>query len=358
MDRRVAFIRFLTIFLMMFAHSGRPRTEALHASYALFAGTLLSANTVLMLVEDGLSRLAVPLLGLISGQFAVRAYRAIGYWPLARRRFRTLYVPAVVWSLAYLIVVALATRDMAIVAASTRGWSPDAILGIFSEPANFPLSYLVDLMKCVLLIPVVLGVRRWAGPGAAVALVFLGAGVLRATHADLRVVRAGVFLFFFAGVLLADGPGSVLEIVERWLEHHRVPKLWALSVLFVAGALNWQWVTEHGGEAGRLGGWLVLLITRMSGAILLLMLSSRLMNWFSHPVFCNQGVTFLTFCTHLSVFFVLRLAIGVFIGWHPPHGVLVAQFLLGPCIAYGIAWAGYRGVERLVPGMLRSALAR
>jgi len=301
--------------MMMYAHSIAPSGFLAPFTYPASPTEADFTMVAVRFLQDGVARIASPLLGLISGYLALMTYRKSGAVRFIAKRFRRLYVPAVIWSVAFVAVMELTgliLGDAGYARAIIGPLMVGTFLGLDGWPANSPLHYLIDLFKCALLLPVVLAINRIAGMrvagiGVMAAAVFLVLSDLNSWHPGLNqatfLPRSDLFLFFFAGVYIAYRGHDISQLAQRTvLATPRAAAVGAFLV-FVGTALSWQYVASIGTTASSLSAYGILIATRIIGAGLAIyvLVTLKLKARFSMPA-GNDRLTFAVFCSHAIIF--------------------------------------------------------
>ncbi|MGF1502600.1 MAG: acyltransferase [Paracoccaceae bacterium] len=209
--RQIRICRVLCIFFMMGVHvypgAGQP-------SYVM---TGPAAELGLVWV-DFLGRISVAALSFISGYLLVATRtreETVGRY--AGRRFRTVYVPMLVWNAVFVVILVadvwLRGTERPFVANMAEGdptlWAA-RLLGVTGHTANFSLFFIRDLFVASLLALVLLPAIRIA-PAIVILVAVLG------TLADAFepvVFRAPILLFVLLGAAAAAG-GLRLEVLSR-----------------------------------------------------------------------------------------------------------------------------------------------
>lgn len=138
----VSALRLPLIVLVTFAHS----YGAVKEGYSVLGSGWDTYEVLKIVVSQTLVKVAMPIFFVISGYlfFAnVTQWNTQTYWQKMKRRFKTLFIPYLIWNL--------------IMAVKLKTFS----LSIFWEPVNMPLWFLRDLIMVSLLTPIIYtGVKK------------------------------------------------------------------------------------------------------------------------------------------------------------------------------------------------------
>jgi len=317
-------------------------------------------GTLVVIIQDGFARISSPLLGLMSGFFVVGNLAHRPYRDVVRSRFRTLYLPAVLWSAIY-----CAVRIAAALGASQMGdgnhlrteiddLSVNSFLGITAWPLDFPLHYLIDLFKCVLFVPVLLYLLDRLGPRVFFAavlsfFVFLVAKDLNhfspGVNRDNIFPRADLFLFFAAGVYARRIWGGDVVATLRRVALRRPSLILLVAGVFLAGALHWRWLAAMESDAMVWSGFLLGMATRIAGCLLVI----SGLHWIGalarRGMVVDEKVTFMLFCTHVITYFVVKNALAIAVGKDLPWAFRVGELFLLPVVALSVAFLLHKGRE-------------
>jgi len=318
-------------------------------------------GTLLVIIQDGFGRISSPLLGLFSGYFAVRNLEDRPYSDVVSKRFRSLYVPAVLWSAIYFAVrlaagfAASLMGDGSHLTAEIDGLTFNTFFGITSWPANGPLHYLIDLFKCVLFLPAFLYVLDRLGRRGYVAVVIALFTIFIAfdfnhyssgfnNHNILP--RADLFLFFSVGVYARHiWGGDIMQTLKRF-SLRRTPVILLVGLVFLLGALHWRWLTEFDNAFVVWSGIILGMVTRIAGCLLIVSGLHYIALLAKKGIVIPETLTFQYFCTHMITFFVVKnvtlIALGDDLPWSfrlglffvLPFFALFAAFVLGKVTAF------------------------
>jgi hypothetical protein len=360
-DNSVSNFRFICIFLMTFAHNyfaSGLRDFGSQLPYAAQHSPLSFASLTLF---DGFARISIPFLGCLAGYFVSMNLREQTYVTVVKRRFVSLYLPVIFWSIFYfglMIAVGYATSDYNYISRKLATVHLDDFLGLTKWPINYPLHYLVSLFKCVLIAPILIFILRRFGLPIYLLTVVISFLLLVGT--DLRHGVAGThensfwpraeILFFFSIGIFANRRWNIP--VSAALERVRIKSTALLLVtllIFVGGTLHWRWLVQQRGDFMLWSGFLALTAVRISGTLLVLSLLPWLRKLASVGIYCNDRLTFNLFCTHVISFHILPKALA-FSGWNASG---TALFFVAPLFATALAglvfWSERRLTQALTP---------
>lgn len=210
MSEAIRIARVVCIFFMMSVHVWPGASLILAANAPAF----LSASYEFVI--NYLGRGSVSLLSVVSGYlFAVSLKnRSPDPARILRRKFETLIIPMIVWSLALLVMklgYAAAVGAPHTLATSANEWI-NLFLALTAPPANAPLAFLRDIFACVALCLIVYPVFRKSRVVALAALAainfadFALGGVL--------LLRPAILTFYGLGIVVAVA--GVNPLASRW----------------------------------------------------------------------------------------------------------------------------------------------
>lgn len=219
---RVRVARPLCIFFMIWVHVNPGVAEFAPGEHGLGF-----ADWYRFYFADGVGRTSIGLLAIVSGFLAISTARVFPFGRFTMKRFRSLFIPMVVWS-AILLIAYLAGEQVKpgyLEQQVGEPWSwahvPDWLFGLTDHPANFPLGFLRDLFICALATPLfVLAMRKAALPVLAVLF------VLMVTHAPTPFLGNNIPMFYGLGVWLALNGRSM----EAWIDRHAGKVILAFAV--------------------------------------------------------------------------------------------------------------------------------
>ncbi len=268
-------------------------------------------SPTVMMLRDAFGRISSPLLGFLSGFFLLGNLQDRAYFTVLLLRLRTLYLPVVIWSTVCVLVM-LSLIDLvygsAAVTARLSIFDANTFLGITKWPFNYALHYMVDLVKCILFVPLFLFVLERAGRFAflsivvAIFLALIGTD-LNPPHPGVNresvLPRADLFLFFYLGLFVKwrdrDAIGDALDRLR--LGNGFI--LAVIGIVFIVGAGHWRWLAASEDMAVIWAGGFLLLATRIAGCLLLLAALPWLRRIGRRRLYIPDRLTFYLFCTHV-----------------------------------------------------------
>lgn len=153
----------------------------------------------------GLFRAATPTLSVISGYLLFSSYQLSRYPALVCKKFRTILLPAILWSTGMTLLLFAAQR-MGLIERHTFDLADgnilafvDAIFGITHLPFDGPLYFLYDIFLCILASPLIYFIIRmlpWSGALLLVVLWLSGGS-------SALWVRGDILVGFYIGGLLS-----------------------------------------------------------------------------------------------------------------------------------------------------------
>lgn len=194
--QRIALLRFLMIFGIVLLHTPPyvPIAEVANTPFEQFKA----------LFQHAVFRTTVPVLTFISGYLLFQSGLDRHPGKLARKKFRTIVLPFLVFNLG-LLGVALGLHHGAgitlgndLIPRDRKDWL-DAAFGLTGEPINYPLNFLRDLVALMLMAPLLGWVLRRA-PWLGLATVLL---VFRFNLDGRFLLRDVMWPVFYAGGLAA-----------------------------------------------------------------------------------------------------------------------------------------------------------
>ncbi|QOY94660.1 acyltransferase [Massilia sp. UMI-21] len=150
LSQRIALLRFLMIFGIVLLHTPPyvPIAEVANNPFDLFKAFF----------QHAVFRTTVPVLTCISGFLLFRAGLDLNPAKLARKKFRTIVVPFLVFNLGLLAVALTLQQGLGVTLSNDmvpkdgKGWL-DAGFGLTSAPINYPLNFLRDLVALMIAAP-------------------------------------------------------------------------------------------------------------------------------------------------------------------------------------------------------------
>ncbi|NJO37991.1 MAG: acyltransferase [Rhizobiales bacterium] len=345
--KNIDLIRLIGIWFMVTAHIG-----------ATGLSELVSGQPLYLFLIDGLSRLSSPVLGFISGYFAFRSVTTDGPARIIARKGRSLLLPFLLWSFIY---VALLTGvrlletgrlDLALFL-SNEFW------GLTAWPGNFPLHYLIDLFKCLMLA----GAAFWLlsrfgiARGTALRIIFGTAMLLFVVltladlnhehpgrHRDDVLPRTDLVLFFFLGLAYAGASSDgIMKVADR------PAVMLLLGVVFVASSMIWADLLKH--ETGTLAyalGVVLHFACRIAGGVLLFALIQRLPTIGQAAGLAMRRLAFRIFVSHFIVFSALSSVIDL--------GPLMAASPLLFILMFQVTFALFAALMLALEGWIAAAM--
>jgi Acyltransferase family. len=348
---RIELARILCIFFMMYAH-----VPALRGEPDFVGHEFRVFDFFWLFVTDGASRSSAALLSVVAGFLCYHALnRRANYREYAIRRFKTTYLPCILWAgLSVGVAAALApfmesnwlTRHLE----SSHHKILDVVNCIFFLTSAVPgatlfLSFLRDLFVCSLLAPILI-----AALSRAPATTFLATGALMAFDVKTAIVFRPMILF---GVTFGLWLAMRRIDVRRWDGY-----LWPLGTAFATSCilavllLNGQFMGLARSDAPTelaLGG------PRLFGALFFWVLTAQFGARLTERLIANAGpACFLAFCSHGLV---LSLIFHAF--WKPNFGgyhdaLWPLWFCVAPAVAFAAAWAIRKGVATVSPRLAQA----
>lgn len=335
-------VRFLAIFLMFFAHY--PVMGLVEAGRHLQPD-----GALFQFLHYGASRASSPFLGIASGYFVYLQIARHGYATTLRKRVRSLYWPAVYWSVIFIVLSAPVAY---VVTGEVPGYlQADAwrlvnlVLPVQYAPANFPLHYLVDLFKLCLVAPLIILVLDRLPWQARVALVVLLAlvpnSVAQSGNQDNILPRWDLVVFFVAGMALAAQRLDLKDLMTRRIGGVGFAAL-ILYIFLVAP--HWRPLLVSDTFVPQYAGYLMVMSIKVAGVLFVVGLAQRLArSAFVAAHAPARRVIFTAFCLHwIVIFFLIRFGNILAGRLNSETGVQLALFLVMPVITFVIAailWA-------------------
>lgn len=213
------------------------------------------------------------------------------------------------------------------------GSTINMLLGVTQQPINGPMHYLIDLFKCMCILAVLFAVRESWSAQQLVVIALAGASMLilsdlNQDHPGFNrnsvLMRADLFLFFFAGVALGCRNMSPVSLDERLVPGTRKGLFVILGAVFLICATQWTWLLRSESITANTLGLLALFATRISGAVLLFCIIIKLPERVKN-LLANQALAFRLFCSHLITF-----------------------ILIDRCLVNALGFDGYAGYQRVL----------
>jgi fucose 4-O-acetylase-like acetyltransferase len=337
--RNIDLVRLIGIWFMVTAHIG-----------ATGLSELVFGQPLYLFLIDGLSRLSAPVLGFISGYFAYRSVTTDGPARLLAKKGRSLLLPFLLWSFVY-VALLIGVRLLQTGSLDLALFSSNEFWGLTAWPGNYPLHYLIDLFKCVMLAGTAFWLLRRFGIAGGTALrIVVGTALLlfvALTLADLNhehpgrhrddvLPRTDLVLFFFLGLAYA---GASSDVIMKVADRPAVMLL--LGVAFVASSMIWANLLRHETDTLAYGIGVVLhFVCRIAGGLLLFALIQRLPAIGQAAGLAMRRLAFRIFVSHFIVFSALNSAIdlGPLMSASPLLFILVLQVCFALCAALMLAF--------------------
>jgi succinoglycan biosynthesis protein ExoH len=195
--RRIELARVILISAIVFHHIRIPAELSLY--------TWDNLGYLRGYLQIGLLKTATSTLTIISGYLLFSSRFELEVGGFVRKKFRTLFVPLVLWNIPLAVVIFLFHRkthylmkydDLS--SGSLFNWA-NALLGLTREPADGSLHFLRNLIGCNIIALAIAGIFR--KHAVAVFSVILVIGVLNLQWP--LVTRSDIFIGFFLGALAA-----------------------------------------------------------------------------------------------------------------------------------------------------------
>jgi len=351
---RIVLVRLLCIFGMIYVHVPLMESTGLSgAGLSLFG--LLQA-----LLVDGYGRTSACLLSIVSGYLVAKSLKGNSprYLQFYKRRFRSIYVPMVVWGIVTVLVFSFVSMVQTTFLSDACGgknvWSIDCLNVVFhfsaiSTGPTMHLAFLRDLFVCMLLAPVLILVMRY--------LPLIGLAALTMVYIldweSMLVLRPLVILGFSVGVAIGLRQINFAWVDRFWLCWVIMAVLLALlTTAFNSGQLpKLQWLFAVKGFDAREA--LLYPLTRLFGALALWsltlkMLSLSVMTWARKL----EPYLFIAFCSHPLLLSMLQELSGRFIADSSMSVLYPLWFVLAPAVSIAAAVVGMRLCGRLLPNIL------
>ncbi|MBM4196235.1 MAG: acyltransferase [Gammaproteobacteria bacterium] len=334
---RLQIARTLCIFFMVFAHSFPMLLTPDGVTAAALGNT---ARIVSAILYDGLARVSMPLLSILSGYLALQSYGRRGYRGVLTEKLRTLLVPLIAWSalsIMFDLGYGAASGGLADIVArlptDALGWV-NALVGLTDKPWNFPLYFLRDLFLCFLLLPVFLFLLKLSRSGTLLLVVVLCAG----TTTLFGLVDGGILpifqrqtipVLFVLGLAIRMGPLPMPSLnVESWRGPATIVALALLIALTMSRATveaaAWGFFFEPLRLTLGIGvAWCVISLVAGSAVGAAMLRLARFV--------------FLVFCSHEIVLSLLGIGLRAVFDWSVPTSVRLVATLLAPLLCFALA---------------------
>jgi len=312
------------------------------------------------LLVDGYGRTSACLLSIVSGYLVAKTLKgsAPRYRLFYKRRFRSIYVPMVVWGLATVVVFSfvsmMQTTFVSDVCGGNNVVSINCVNVVFhissiSTGPTMHLAFLRDLFVCMLLAPVLLVVVRRI---PVIGLTALGLIYLLDWETVL-VLRPLVILGFTVGLAI-----GIRQINFAWVD--RLWMCWVCLAILLAllttafnngqfPQLQWHFAI-HGLDARET---LLYPLTRLFGALALWSLSLKLMSlplmkWSAKL----EPFLFIAFCSHPLLLSVLQELSSLVSVDASVMRLFPVWFIFAPAVSIAAAVLGMRLCSYLLPNLL------
>lgn len=340
-------IRCWAIFFMMYAHY---RIDSLVG----FSSVIHLDSAIYQTLHFGLSRTSSAFLGIVSGYFVYEQIRRYDFVLTLQKRFKTLVVPAIYWSVIFLIVTSFAhllvNRELP--PDLTEGfWRPlNKVMAIQYWPANFPLHYLTDLFKLCLIAPLMIFVAdRLSARGKVVFIILLmliPSSVSDPGNSESILPRWDLIVFFVVGLALASEKLDLSSLLRRRIS----PMLLLVSAASIlAIAPFWEAMMQSENLARQYAGYLMIMFIKTAGIILF---SGAAQYCASSSIIAgitpDRETVFRAFCLHaIILYFLARVASKMDREFSTDTSMAFAAFLLFPFLAF-ICAAGLKKSSELI----------
>lgn len=330
----VDLIRFWAIFFMMYAHYRVGDLTGLD-SYARPDGAIFQA------LHFGLSRTSSAFLGITSGYFVYRQIARYGFPQTLRKRFASLVVPAISWSVIFLLFTAgtyfVVTNRLPPELTQGPWRALNKVIPIQYWPANFPLHYLVDLFKLCLVAPILIFViEKVPAPGKIaiiVALILFPNSVSDPGNSESILPRWDLIVFFVTGLAIASEKISLEDLLS-----HRIPLALVIGALVLVLALApfWESLLKSDDFQDRYVGYLMIMAIKILGIILFSGIAQRCVSSaFFASVTPERETIFTAFCLHAVIlYYLVRIADKADDILATNHAVAFVSFLVFPATAF------------------------
>jgi succinoglycan biosynthesis protein ExoH len=214
---RIELLRVTCIFFIVCVHIPSPYDvgQGFHSGFADF---------IYDFFNYGLFRAATPTLSVISGYLLFSSYQLSHYPALVYKKFRTILLPAILWStgMTFLLFAAqrmgLIERHIFNLADGNILAFADAIFGINHLPFNGPIYFLYDLFLCILASPLIYFLIRmapWSGALLVVVLWLSGGSSALWVRGDILVgfYIGGVLSFYKVDLAISRGRALLVTCV-------------------------------------------------------------------------------------------------------------------------------------------------
>ena len=355
---RIVLVRLLCIFGMIYVHIPVPDTQPSLSS----GGGYIQFEFLRLFLIEGYGRTSACLLSVVSG-YLVSITLLSGKYPIKtfyQRRFKSIYVPMVVWGLVSVLLFFFASLSFPTFLDEECGLDRSFVascinvvfhLSAMGEGPTMHLAFLRDLFVCMLMAPVFIYALRQAP-----IIVLLALSVVFIIDVEsVFILRPLVALGFCVGLAI-----GLYKLNSDWVD-----RLWMLwIVLFVVMTLfiiafnqgQWralQWAfAEHGLDARES---FLYPLSRVFGALTLWSLSAKLLT-INVVRLTNklEPYLFVAFCAHPLILVILQNSGLSVLSNTFAYQLYPVWFLLAPAVAIAAALAGTVAFSALVPGVVRT----
>jgi len=332
---RIILVRLLCIFGMIYVHV--PMMEPADSTNVLGDGNSYTVFELLRaLLVDGYGRTSACLLSIVSGFLVAKSLKgnSTRYGQFLKRRFKSIYVPMVVWGIATMLVFSFVsmvqTTFLSDACGGSQVWSIDCLNVIlhFSAVSTGPtmhLAFLRDLFVCMLLAPVLI----------------------------VLILRPLVILGFSVGLTIGLRQINFTWVDRLWLYWLIMVVLLALlTTAFNSGQLaKLQWLFAVNGLDAR--ETLLYPLTRLFGALAIWSITLKLMTASVMNLSAKlEPYLFIAFCSHPLLLSMLQELSGLIVISSAISVLYPAWFVLAPAVSIAAAVLGMRLCGFLLPNLL------
>jgi len=322
---RLEVLRFPLIVGVVFIHS--------YDSDVAFQGTSIGVaqtnyifNFVRNLISQGIGRIAVPLLFLISGYLFSYGFELSmeGYVAKIKSRLQSLLIPFIFWNIATLTVIA-AAQSIPITAVYFSGRNalvenfsgPDyfsAIFGIGRMPISYQFWFIRDLLVLVLFAPILLKLCQYLSLSFLFSLIVIWSTEIW----PISVPSSEAILFFSIGCWLGIGKKNIFMF-----DHVGQPIFIAYAIVVISGAVCYG--TAFGNGIHKLS-----ILLGMVSALWLTKAAIQSSNIKRHLLRIG-GASFFVYAAHEPLLTILRKLIFKLLQPQSPYLLILLYFVI-PCL--------------------------
>lgn len=328
---RIQMLRFALIVMIVFVHI--PYDDAT-SPYRDGAGP---AGWAVLWIRDGLGRLGVPILSVISGYLAARSTKMIP--AMLTEKVRTLLVPFLVFGVPVAALVAILQLNGSgsywprFVDGGLLAWA-DAFFALTERPVNQPLYFLRDLMLCFLLLP---ALRIATAQHPKLIIVVLAVLVVSGLLSPLFLAPQIILSFALGLALGQHGFATEGRFAMGW---------WAMPVLLVLAVVQAALRSFDPGPTAEMAIDAAMLAVTLIAAMACWSLSgsmygSRTGAWLAKM----GGYSFLLFLTHQPI------SVVAFAAWQKTGLPYLAFYLAIPVLCTALAYWGQKYAVKIAPGL-------